>query len=174
MQRWWQRGDLRRSGPRPAGRRLQLGEQVLGVVAHLSSLPVAGVGMLLVGRPVIWLAAALPLGPLLVLVLGRQAPRGVQAQATEALNFSLTIALAALGAGVGLSLVGRTEWSLLVLPVLVLLVLVVFVNWLVLLTLAAIEAGRGVAFAYPAILRPVPAPSGSGWPRVRAGLRRPR
>ncbi len=158
MPRWWERGDLRRSQSRPAGRRLELAEQLLGVVAHLSSLPVAGVGMLLVGRPVIWLAATLPFGPLLVLVLARQASPGVRKHATEALNFSLTIALAALGVGAGLSLVGRAEWSMLVLPVLVLLVLVVFVNWLVLLTLAAIEAGRGVSFAYPAILRPVPAP----------------
>lgn len=158
MPRWWERGDLRRSQPRPVGRRLELGEQVFGVVAHLSSLPIIGLGMLLVGRPVIWLAATLPLGPLLVLMLGRRAPREVRIQATEALNFSLTIALAALVIGLGLSLVGRAEWSLLLLPVLLLAVLVVFVNWLVLLTLAAIEAGRGVPFAYPAILRPVPAP----------------
>lgn len=158
MPRWWERADLLRSGARPVGRRLEISEQVLGVVAHLSSLPVAGLGMLLVGRPVIWLAAVLPLGPLLVLVLGRQAPRGVRTHATEALNFSLTIALAALGVGAGLSLVGRTGWSMLVLPVLVLLVLVVFVNWLVLLTLGAVEAGRGVPFSYPAILRPLPAP----------------
>lgn len=157
MARWWERGELQRPQPRPAGRRLEFGEQVLGVVAHVSSLPVIGVGMLLVGRPVIWLAAALPLGPLLVRWLGRSAPRWVRTQATEAVNFSLTIALAALGIGAALSLVGRAEWSLLLLPVLVLAALLVFVNWLVLLTLAAIEAGRGVWFAYPAILRPVPA-----------------
>ncbi len=160
MSRWWVRADVRRPPPRAAGRRLSEPEQVLSVVAHLSPLPVAGLGLALIGRPVVWLALALPLGPAVMLLATRRAPQRVRIQVTEALNFNLTIAAGAVLAGGGLSVIGRASWSMQLLGVFLLLLLVVFVNWLVLMTLAAVEAGRGAPFGYPAIVRVVPGPSG--------------
>ena len=79
MSRWWERADVRRPPPRPAGRRVSESHQILSVVAHLSPLPVVGCGMLLLGRPVVWLAITLPIGPLLVLLAIRTSPMEVRA-----------------------------------------------------------------------------------------------
>lgn len=132
------------------------------MVAHLSPLPVLGLGMALTGRPIVWLALFLPVGPLIMTALSRSASWRVRLHISEALNFNLTIALATLATALGLSLIGRTPSTMLLLPVLLLLLLLLAVNWLVLLTLAAIEAGRGLTFRYPAIIRIVRPPSPPG------------
>ena len=162
MSRWWERADVRQPPPRTAGRRLSASEQRWCVVAHLSPLPVVGLGMAVLGRPMVWLAVVLPLGPLLLFAVTRGTSSRVRAHATEALNFNITIALATLMTGVGLTLVGRTPSTMLLLPLLLLVLLLLAANWLVLLVIGAIEAGRGVTFRYPAIVRIVPAPPAGG------------
>lgn len=161
MQRsaWWQRSDLRRPLPRPTGRRRPESEQIGSVVAHLAGLPLLGIGVLLVGRPVVWLALAMPFGPLLVRALAGRTRSWIAHHATEALNFSLTMAALVVVTSGGLSVAGRTAVTTFLIPLLLLVLLLLLVNWLTLMTVGAIEAGRGVAFRYPITLRPVAVPA---------------
>lgn len=152
MSRWFAREQLQRPVVRRPGRRLPASEQVGAVVAHLAPVTVAGVGLALVGRPVVWILLVVWLGPLGVwLVAGEQRP-WVRTHARAALNHNLTMAVV-VGLLVGaLSVIGRAAWSTFFLPLLLLGLMVVVVHWVVMLALAAIEAGRGVAFTYPAAL----------------------
>jgi uncharacterized Tic20 family protein len=155
MSTWWERRRLHQE-PRPRGRRLAAGSQLLVVMAHLAPLPIAGLVLLAVGRPVVWTALAVPLGPAAVRWSAGLRDALVRSHATEALNFNLSIALYAGAIGGLLSVVGLTPYTAILAPLLLLLLLLVFANWLVLMGLAAVEAGRGARFGYPWILRLVP------------------
>jgi uncharacterized protein len=106
-------------------------ERTWGMLAHLSAL--MGLALPLIGNV---------LGPLFVsLSRGDQSPY-VAAQAKEALNFNITVTLAAVACGVlMLVLVG------------LLLLCALFIVWLVLTLIAAIRASEGVAYRYPFALR---------------------
>lgn len=156
MNPWWDRAELRGSRLRPSGQRRAESEQLGAVVAHLSSLPVVGLGLVVVGRPLVWLLLTLPIGPLVVRTLASSARPWIHHHATEALNFAITISALVAVVGGGLSVVARTAATTFFVPLLLVLLLLTLANWLTLLVMGAIEAGRGVAFRYPAIIRLVP------------------
>jgi uncharacterized protein len=97
------------------------------MIAHLSAfLPVVG----------------FVLGPLVIWLTWRDSSPFVASQAKEALNFNLTVGIAALVCG-ALVLVGIG----------VPLLAVLFLAWLGCTLLAAIRAGEGIDFRYPVSLR---------------------
>jgi uncharacterized Tic20 family protein len=97
------------------------------MIAHLSSfVPVLG----------------FILGPLLIWLTWKDRSAFVASQAKEALNFNLTVALAAAVCG-ALVLVGIGV------PLLVML----FLGWLSFTLVAAVRASEGIAYRYPVSLR---------------------
>ena len=106
-------------------------ERTWGMLAHLSAL--AGLVMPLIGNV---------LGPLAVLLARRDESAFVTAHAKEALNFNITVTLAAvLCALLSLLLIG------------LLLFAALFIAWLVMTLIAAIKASEGAAYRYPFALR---------------------
>lgn len=107
-------------------------ERTWALVAHLSafSLFITGIGCVL--------------GPLIVWLVKRDTMPFAGAQAKEALNFNLTLLLVYIGLWV-LTLVTFGIGALIALPVAVIL----FVAWIVLVIIAAINANNGVAYRYP-------------------------
>ena len=106
-------------------------ERTWGMLAHLSAL--CGLVMPLIGIVV---------GPLAVWLARRDNSTFVAAHAKEALNFNISVLLAALA-------------CLLLMLVFVgfLLGTALFVAWLVLTLIAAIRASEGLAYRYPISLR---------------------
>ena len=105
-------------------------EKTWGMLAHLSSLSglIIPLGSLL--------------GPLIVWLVKRDTMPFVADQGKEALNFNITVTIAAIVSGIlTLVLIGF------------LLLAVVAVGWLVLTILATIEANKGEAYRYPFTLR---------------------
>lgn len=105
-------------------------EKTWGMLAHLSSFAglVIPFGNLL--------------GPLIVWLVKKDTMPFVADQGKEALNFNITVALAAIVSGIlMLVLIGF------------LLIAVVAVGWLVLTIMACMEANKGVAYRYPFTLR---------------------
>jgi len=102
-------------------------ERTWGMLAHLSAL--VGLVVPMIGNV---------LGPLFVsLARGDQSPF-VAAHAKEALNFNITVSIAALGCMVlALVFVGFLLGSAL------------FIAWLVLTLIAAIKASDGLSYHYP-------------------------
>jgi uncharacterized protein len=105
-------------------------EKTWGMLAHLTSLS----GLIIPFGSL--------LGPLVVWLVKKDTMPFVADQGKEALNFNITVAIAAIVSGVlTLVLIGF------------LLLAVVAVGWLVLTILATIEANKGVAYRYPFTLR---------------------
>src|SRR5579863_7830341 len=102
-------------------------ERTWGMLAHLSAL--AGLVMPLLG---------IVLGPLIVWLARRDQSAFVAAHAKEALNFNISVLLAAL---------------LMLVFVGVLLGTALFIAWLVLTLIAAIKASEGELYRYPFSLR---------------------
>ena len=105
-------------------------EKTWGMLAHLSSLSgfIVPFGSLL--------------GPLIVWLVKRDTMPFVADQGKEALNFNITVTIAAIISGIlTLVLIGF------------LLLAVVVVGWLVLTIMATIESNKGVAYRYPFTLR---------------------
>jgi len=106
-------------------------ERTWGMLAHLSAL--VGLVVPMIGNV---------LGPLFVsLARGDQSPF-VAAHAKEALNFNITVTLAAVVCGV-----------LMLVFVGFLLLCALFIFWLVMTLVAAIRASEGAAYRYPFALR---------------------
>jgi uncharacterized protein len=106
-------------------------ERTWGMLAHLSAL--VGLVMPMIGNV---------LGPLFVsLARGDQSPF-VAAHAKEALNFNITVTLAAVVCAV-----------LMLVFVGFLLLCALFIVWLVMTLVAAIRASEGAAYRYPFSLR---------------------
>ena len=105
-------------------------EKTWGMLAHLSSLA----GFVVPFGNV--------LGPLVVWLVKKDTMPFVSDQGKEALNFNITVALAAI-----------VSFILMFVIVGFLLIAVVAVGWLVLTILACIEANKGVAYRYPFTLR---------------------
>jgi uncharacterized protein len=106
-------------------------ERTWGMLAHLSAL--AGLVFPLVGNI---------LGPLFVSIGRGDRSAFVAAHAKEALNFNITVTLAAVVGGV-----------LMLVFVGFLLLCALFIAWLVMTLLAAIRASEGAAYRYPFALR---------------------
>jgi uncharacterized protein len=111
-------------------------ERTWGMLAHLAAL-----GGLVIpgGGLVIGLNA---LGPFLVSVAKGDQSAFVAAQAKEALNFNISVALAAI--------VCLVLWLVFIG---ILLGVALFITWLVMTLIAAIKASEGVAYRYPISLR---------------------
>lgn len=105
-------------------------EKTWGMLAHLSSL----VGFVIPFGNV--------LGPLVVWLIKKDSMPFVADQGKEALNFNITVLIAAIISGI-----------LMLVVIGFLLLAVVAVGWLVLTILAAIESNKGVAYRYPFTLR---------------------
>jgi uncharacterized protein len=106
-------------------------ERTWGMLAHLSAL--AGV--------VVWLLGCV-LGPLAVYLARRDSSEFVADHAREALNFNITVALAAI-----------VCIALMVVFVGFILGTALFIAWLVLTLIAAIRASEGERYRYPLSLR---------------------
>lgn len=105
-------------------------EKTWGMLAHLSSLA----GFIIPFGNVI--------GPLVVWLIKKDTMPFVADQGKEALNFNITVAIAAVISAI-----------LMFVVIGFLLLAVVAVGWLVLTILACIEANKGVAYRYPFTLR---------------------
>jgi uncharacterized Tic20 family protein len=106
-------------------------ERTWGMLAHLSAL--VGVAVPLFGCV---------LGPLVVWLGRRDQSTFVEAQAKEALNFNISVFLAAI------------VCSLLMLVFIgFILGAALFIAWLVMTLIAAIKASEGIAYRYPFSLR---------------------
>jgi uncharacterized Tic20 family protein len=106
-------------------------ERTWGMLAHLSAL--AGV--------VVWLLGCV-LGPLAVYLSRRDQSEFVAEHAREALNFNITVVLAAI-----------VCMALMVVFVGFILGTALFIGWLVLTLIAAIRASEGERYRYPLSLR---------------------
>lgn len=111
-------------------------ERTWGLLGHLSALSafVIGIGGIL--------------GPLVIWLIKRDTLPFAGDQAKEALNFNITVALVAIGLIV-LTFITFGIGALLTVP----LGLVLFIAWLVLTIIAAINANNGVRYRYPLTLR---------------------
>jgi uncharacterized Tic20 family protein len=106
-------------------------ERTWGMLAHLSAL--AGLVLPLLGNV---------LGPLAVLIARRDESAFVAAHVKEALNFNITVTMAAVACGVlALVFIGF------------LLGTALFIAWLVMTLIAAIKASEGAAYRYPLSVR---------------------
>ena len=105
-------------------------EKTWGMLAHLSSLA----GFVIPFGNV--------LGPLVVWLVKKDTMPFVADQGKEALNFNITVAIAAI-----------ISCILMIIVIGFLLLAVVAVGWLVLTILAAIESNKGEAYRYPFTLR---------------------
>lgn len=110
-------------------------ERQWALFAHLSAL-LAG---LLTGH---WLGVGCFIGPLIIWLVKREHMPFVDDQAKEALNFNITVAIAALICG----LLMFVLIGFVLLPILGIL-------WLVCLILAAVKANEGERYRYPFALR---------------------
>jgi uncharacterized protein len=106
-------------------------ERTWGMLAHLSAL--VGLVFPLIGNI---------LGPLFVSIARGDRSPYVAAHAKEALNFNITVTVAAVVSAV-----------LMLVFVGVLLLCALFIAWLVLTLVAAIRASEGTAYRYPFALR---------------------
>ena len=106
-------------------------ERTWAMLAHLSAL----VGLL------IWMIGIV-LGPLAVYLMRRDQSPFVEAHAKEALNFNITVLLAAIAC-----------LLLMLVFIGVLLGAALFVAWLVMILIAAIKASEGAPYHYPFALR---------------------
>ena len=106
-------------------------ERTWGMLAHLSAL--AGV--------VVWLIGCVA-GPLVVWLARRDTSAFVAEHAREALNFNITVVLAALAC-----------MLLMLVFIGFILLAALFIVWLVLTLVAAIRASEGESYRYPFSLR---------------------
>jgi uncharacterized Tic20 family protein len=106
-------------------------ERTWAMIAHLAAF--VGLVLPLAGNII---------GPLVVWLTRRDTSAFVATEAKEALNFNISVALAAV-----------VCWLLTLATVGILLGAVLFVIWLVMTIIAAIKASEGIGYRYPISLR---------------------
>ena len=106
-------------------------ERQWALIAHLSAL----LGIVTAG----WLCF---LGPLVIWLLKKDSLPFVEDQAKEALNFNITVMIAA-----------AISWVLMFVLIGFLLIVAVFIFWLVFVIIATIKANEGERYRYPFTLR---------------------
>ena len=119
---------------------------------HLTAPAAAVAVVAAVGRPSLWMAVHLPLGPLVGgrMLAGRRAV-GLEHRA-RAVDFNITVALYALGVYGLLRLGARVEALGVLVAVGVLLLLLLLLNWLLMSATAANRARYGELFDPPWVL----------------------
>lgn len=128
------------------------GQRLRDAAIHLTAPATAAAAVAVLGRPALWLAVLLPLGPLLggrVLAGGRDA--GLEHR-DRAIDFNITVALYALGLYGVLQLGARVEALGVLVAVGVLLLLLLLLNWLLMSAVAANRARYGELFDPPWVL----------------------
>lgn len=130
--------------PNGSGTRADVAQHLVGLVPLIAVL-------VTVGRPILWLAALLPLGPLL---LGPLLGRGPVSRLhrREALGFSVTVASAYMVIAVGLTSGASTPVLVMLIPPFSLGIPVVTLAWLTLSLMAAARARHGILMAYPFVV----------------------
>jgi uncharacterized protein len=106
-------------------------ERTWGMIAHLSAF--VGLVLPLFGNII---------GPLVIWLARRDTSAFVAIEAKEALNFNISVALAAV-----------VCWLLTLATVGILLGAALFITWLVMTIVAAIKASEGIGYRYPVSLR---------------------
>ena len=128
------------------------GERLRDAAIHLTSFVPAVVAIVVVGRPELWLAVFLPLGPL---VLGRalagNRPVGLD-HWMRAVDFSLSVAVYALATYGLLSIGVRVEEAGVLVGVGILLLALLVLNWLLFTFVAANRARYGELFDPPGVV----------------------
>ncbi len=127
-------------------------ERLRDAAIHLTAPATAAVAVAILGRPVLWLAVLLPLGPLLGgrMLAGRR-PVGLEHR-VRAVDFNVTVALYALGVYGVLQLGARVEALGVLVAVGILLLLLLLLNWLLMASVAANRARYGELFDPPWVL----------------------
>ena len=127
-------------------------QRVRDAAIHLTALVAAATVLAVAGRPALWLAVLLPLGPLLLgrVLAGRRAA-GLEHRA-RAVDFNVTVALYALGIYAVLQLGARVEALGVLVAVGVLLLLLLLLNWMLMSSIAANRARYGELFDPPWVL----------------------
>lgn len=138
---------------RPQARREPPVERWIAAATHLSALVVAAVVAVAVGRPVWWALLAAPVGPAAVAVAVRGRHRFTRHHASEAVRFGLSVAVYAVGVGVGFAVTSRYPALAALFPVLLLAVFLLVVNWGIFTVLASVRAAGGRNFEYPFAIR---------------------
>ncbi|WP_420436341.1 hypothetical protein [Candidatus Poriferisodalis sp.] len=115
---------------------------------HLTPLLPAAAAVTVIGRPAVWAAPALVLGPLVggVLTRGRDVGRRHR---LRAIDFNATVALAALALWGILEFGARFELAGVLVPVGLLLLVLLWLNWLLMMAIAANRARYGELFEPP-------------------------
>ena len=115
---------------------------------HLTPLLAAAAAVTVIGRPAVWAAPALVLGPLAggVLTRGRDVGRRHR---LRAIDFNATVALAALVLWGVLELGTRIELLGILVPVGVLLLSLLWLNWLLMIAISVNRARYGELFEPP-------------------------
>ena len=116
-------------GPGQGGQLGQQDERTWGMLAHISAILAAIVGLSF-------------LGPLIVLLVQGPKSQFVRRHAIESLNFQITTYIAAI-----------ISFILIFVLIGILLIVVVGIGWLVLTILAGVAANRGEDYRYPVNLR---------------------
>lgn len=128
------------------------GQRLQDAAIHLSALVAAAAVVAVVGRPALWLAVFLPLGPLLLgRVLAGHRAVGLEHR-TRAVDFNITVALYALAIYGVLRLGAHVEALGVLVAVGVLLLLLLLLNWLLMSAIAANRARYGELFDPPWVL----------------------
>ncbi len=119
---------------------------------HLTPLVPAAIAAALIGRPAVWAAPVLVLGPLFgggLLARGRDVGRCHQ---QRALDFNASVALLALALWGVLEVGARFELAGVLVPVGVLLLALLWMNWLLMIAIAANRARYGELFEPPWVM----------------------
>lgn len=127
-------------------------ERCRDAAVHLTPLVPAAAAVAVIGRPALWAAPLLVLGPLLVgRVLIRRRAVGRRHQ-RRAVDLNASVALAALALWGVLALGARFEPAGVLVPVGVLLVAMLWLNWLLMIAISANRARYGELFEPPWVL----------------------
>lgn len=119
---------------------------------HLTPLVPAAIAAALIGRPALWAAPVLVLGPLFgggLLVRGRDVGRCHQQRSVD---FNASVALLALALWGVLEVGARFELAGVLVPVGVLLLALLWLNWLLMIAIAANRARYGELFEPPWVM----------------------
>ncbi|WP_419932787.1 hypothetical protein [Candidatus Poriferisodalis sp.] len=127
-------------------------ERIRDASVHLTPLIPAAAAVVVIGRPAVWAAPVIILGPL---ALGAILSRGGDAgrrHRRRAIDFNASVAVAALLLWGVLELGARVELAGVLVPVGLLLLALLWLNWLLMMAIAANRARYGELFEPPWVL----------------------
>ncbi|MCY3607835.1 MAG: DUF4870 domain-containing protein [Acidimicrobiaceae bacterium] len=127
-------------------------DRLRDAAVHVTPLVPAAVAVAVIGRPALWAAPVIILGPL---VLGAFLSRGRDAgqrHRRRAIDFNASVALAALVLWGVLELGSSVELTGVLVPVGLLLLALLWLNWLLMMAIAANRARYGELFEPPWVI----------------------